>query len=393
MEIQFFNSIFFWKKYFKDLLKIFFIELKEKIYYYYLKLIILYPGLCSIWLIIGINLVMMDTSFSGMYIISRMNRDPVELPVELTDMCEALSVGTFEPNPEYFYLYRIHRKIELINALIQKIKEKNPTHLNFDFTKTMVDENVSIVIRAVSDHHAQVFEILYAERFPSATKELCINFLKIEQYFRGFIQMLLSNKSVSDKFFRCLLLIVTHEFYIENRARGQYGQYNFNNALLFGETQGLITFSEGFKNYSYADLCTLEYLLRIIGFKLILYYWHMDNDIDLVGESYLILDCLNFRRFSVCINSLQFYFDKVESKPEEAVTDMDARMLYLLLIETLMKEDFFRLAMLNENFVQSEFLLIDEDLRMLLLFDDPRFYGRLGYALVIMWLKFLLYTA
>jgi hypothetical protein len=56
MEIQLFNSTFFWRKYFKDLLKIFIIELKEKFYYNYLKLIILYPGLCSILLIIRINI-------------------------------------------------------------------------------------------------------------------------------------------------------------------------------------------------------------------------------------------------------------------------------------------------------------------------------------------------
>src|ERR1700735_4256749 len=57
-EIAFFNAIYFWKKYFKDLLKIFLIELKENFYYKYLKAIILYPGLCSILLIIGINLVL-----------------------------------------------------------------------------------------------------------------------------------------------------------------------------------------------------------------------------------------------------------------------------------------------------------------------------------------------
>jgi hypothetical protein len=58
MEIQFFNSIFFWKKYFKDLSKIFIIELKETIYYYYLKSIILYPSACSLLLIIIFNTVL-----------------------------------------------------------------------------------------------------------------------------------------------------------------------------------------------------------------------------------------------------------------------------------------------------------------------------------------------
>src|ERR1700735_5877147 len=53
-EIAFFNAIYFWKKYFKDLLKIFLIELKEKLYYNYLKGIILYPGLCSIFLVIAL---------------------------------------------------------------------------------------------------------------------------------------------------------------------------------------------------------------------------------------------------------------------------------------------------------------------------------------------------
>src|ERR1700735_2191828 len=51
-EIAFFNAIYFWKKYFKDLLKIFLIELKENLYYKYLKATILYPGLCSIFLVV-----------------------------------------------------------------------------------------------------------------------------------------------------------------------------------------------------------------------------------------------------------------------------------------------------------------------------------------------------
>jgi hypothetical protein len=55
-EIAIFNSIFFWKKYFRDLLKIFVIDLKEKLYYNYLKMIILYPGLCSIFLVVTLTL-------------------------------------------------------------------------------------------------------------------------------------------------------------------------------------------------------------------------------------------------------------------------------------------------------------------------------------------------
>src|ERR1700735_1753540 len=157
MEIQFFNSIFFWKaaKYFKDFLKIFIIELKEKVYYYYLKLIILYPGLCSIFLIIGINLVMMHSHVTYLSI----------MDINQTSMSEALSVGIFEPNPEYIYLYRIHRKIELINSLIQKIKHKNPTHLNLDYAKNTVFF-FNYIVYSVSEHQAKVFEILYAEKFP-----------------------------------------------------------------------------------------------------------------------------------------------------------------------------------------------------------------------------------
>src|ERR1700735_1289737 len=66
-EIAFFNAIYFWKKYFKDLLKLFIIELKENLYYKYLKATILYPGLCSIFLVIMVIMLIFFCDNSTVY--------------------------------------------------------------------------------------------------------------------------------------------------------------------------------------------------------------------------------------------------------------------------------------------------------------------------------------
>ena len=126
MEIQFFNSIFFPKKYFKDLLKIFIIELKEKVYYSYLKLVILYPGIFIVIIIISLNIADAVTYGDILtnnewriypnYILQLMQH--LHLNAGLTDLEAALSIVDFEPNPEYLYLYRLERKIELINSFI-----------------------------------------------------------------------------------------------------------------------------------------------------------------------------------------------------------------------------------------------------------------------------------
>jgi hypothetical protein len=142
MEIQFFNSIFFWKNYFKDLLKIFFIELKETIYYLYLKLIILYSVILIVIFILGVNVVFAVTheaiftnhecSIYPGYIVQL--KEHLYLDVGLIG---ALSLVSFVTNLEYLYLYRLERKIELINALI---KEKRINHgsrfiFNYEFIR------------------------------------------------------------------------------------------------------------------------------------------------------------------------------------------------------------------------------------------------------------------
>src|SRR6202046_369438 len=66
-EIAFFNAIYFWKKYFKDLLKIFLIELKETLNYNYLKATILYPGLCRIFLVIMVIMLIFFSDNSTVY--------------------------------------------------------------------------------------------------------------------------------------------------------------------------------------------------------------------------------------------------------------------------------------------------------------------------------------
>jgi hypothetical protein len=67
-----------------------------------------------------------------------------------TYMGTALSLAIFEPNPEY--LYRLERKIELINALIQKIKVKKPTHLNLDCEKSKFVD-IEYFIETAVNHH------------------------------------------------------------------------------------------------------------------------------------------------------------------------------------------------------------------------------------------------
>jgi hypothetical protein len=348
MEIQLFNSIFFWKKYFKELLKIFIIELKEKFHYNYLKLIILYPGLCSIFLIIVIN---MCSSISA----STAPLFPLFLTNYDTDISIALSGGTFEPNPEYLYLYRLERKIELINLLIQKIKDKNPTHLNWNLTKTTF-VNLDELFNRLVEHHSRMFFELFKPTFPLATEVIKFNSRWGEQICRSILEIMLEKDSVKNKFDWALKTItVTNSPLLANMSETKYDY-----KLLFEkfkitiddkekefDGRGLTTFSEGFQNYSYVDLCTLEYFVGLIVWALILHYWILPENLDAGREFYFQINCMDHRNYFLYIDDQEFTANMLSWKRSESVNWLIKSLLDINL-DAMSKEDSYRLVILAD---------------------------------------------
>ena len=345
MEIQFFNSIFFWRTYFKDLLKIFLIELKENFYYYYLKVVILYPGLCSIFLIIAINLLFgasEEIKLAGPELQVYFFSSSIQ-----TYMGTALSLATFEPNPEYLYLYRLERKIELINALIQKIKEKNPTHLNLDFDKSKY-VGLEYLIETAVNHHSRLYlEFLYQAKFPLALEAVKFN----SEGHKILIQVLetMLGKGTVQKKFDCALKTIT---VADSRMLDKTIKYSCK--LLFDpyviksskirDHRGLTTFSEGFTNYSYVDLCVLEFYTGLIAWALILHYWLLPEDINIVGKASWTI--VNFSNYSILINGRNFNanFYPLASSPS---LDLIKALLEIG-TDAMIKEDSFRLAIITE---------------------------------------------
>jgi hypothetical protein len=347
MEIQLFNSIFFWRKYFKDLLKIFIIELKEKFYYNYLKLIILYPGLCSILLILGINILFGAS-------------DDIELPrPELkvyffsnfmqTYMGTALSLASFEPNPEYLYLYRLERKIELINALIQKIKEKNPTHLNLDCEKSKFVDIEYFIETAVNHHSRLYLEFLYNAKFPLATKIVKFNSDEQHDIFIQLSETMLGKGTVQKKFDSALKIITVEGSPMLDKRAKYDCKLLFDPYVIKGQTRdlrGLTTFSEGFKNYSYVDLCVLEFYTGFIAWALILHYWILPEDINIVGKGSWTIGRANLEDYSILINGRNFNA-KMRSSVGSAALDL-IKVLLEIDVDTMRKEDCYRLAIIAE---------------------------------------------
>jgi hypothetical protein len=289
MEIQFFNSIFFWKKYFKDLLKIFFIELKETIYYYYLKLIILYPGVLIVILIISLNMVYAVTMTYGDMMTNNewriypnylsLLKTRVLLVGGQTDLDAALSVASFEPNPEYLYLYRLERKIELINLLIEKIKEKNPTHLNLDWTKTKIGEESDTFT-------TQCFVskmLLYARLYDPNLYNLEFKTKAEDAELYKILRIMVGEDTVLSKFDQALQMITFDDSEILRKSILPI----YDCRLLFGKKQGLINFSQGYRNFTFIDLCTLECFVGQIVHLLLSHYWILPENVDLEGECYL----------------------------------------------------------------------------------------------------------
>jgi hypothetical protein len=287
MEIQFFNSIFFWKKYFKDLLKIFFIELKEKIYYYYLKVIILYPGVLIVMCIIGVNVVDAVTMTYGEIItnneftiysnyISQLQK---HLNTGMLDLDAALSIASFEPNPEYLYLYRLERKIELINLLIQKIKDKNPTHLNLDWTKTLINNETDAFTTKCFVMKLLLYAKLYEPNVYNLEFKSKIEYAELNK----ITQIMTAEDTALSKFDQALQIITLEDSEVLHKSTLPI----YDCRLLFGEKQGLINFSQGYQNFTFMDLCMLECFVGQIVHLLLSHYWILPKNLDLEGECYL----------------------------------------------------------------------------------------------------------
>jgi hypothetical protein len=348
MEIQFFNSIFFWKKYFKDLLKIFIIELKEKFHHNYLKLIILYPGLCSILLIIGINILfgVSDVQPQAELVVSFCTS------TVQTYMSTALSLASFEPNPEYLYLYRLERKIELINTLIHKIEDKNPTHLNLDFknTKFVIVENY---MQAAVDHHSRLYlEFAYPAKFPLATDVIKFNSSERQKIFIDLLETMSGRGSVKKKFDLALKTITVEGLpMLDKTTKAKYDcKLLFDPYVIKGQTRdlrGLITFSEGFRNYSYVDLCALDFYIGLIAWALVLHYWILPEDINIVGKVSLNLIGEGIYDYSILINGGDFNANIKLWERSKNLPDL-VRVLLEMYLEAMIKEDSYRLAIISD---------------------------------------------
>jgi hypothetical protein len=346
MEIQFFNSIFFWKKYFKDLLKIFVIELKEKFHYYYLKVIMFYPGVLIVMCIIGVNVVDAVTMMYGEIIanneftiysnyISQLQK---HLNTGMLDLDAALSIASFEPNPEYLYLYRLERKIELINLLLQKIKVKNTTHLNLNWTKTLNEVSEDYVTKCFVGKmllYAKLYEPnLYNWEFKTKTESEDLN---------KILRIMVGEDSVLSKFDQALQMITFADS--EILCKSTLPIYDCR--LLFGEKQGLINFSNRYQNFTYMDLCTLECFVGQIVHLLISHYWILSENIDLEGECYLQF-CWP-RRYFISINgdeiSTHWYLWERSDTQEGLVKSM-----FDILVEIMDKDDSYSKLMLGIDY-------------------------------------------
>jgi hypothetical protein len=346
MEIQFFNSIFFWKKYFKDLLKIFVIELKETIYYYYLKLIILYPGVLIVILIISLNMVYAVTMTYGDIMTNNewriypnyiaLLKKHVLLSGGLPDLDAALSIASFEPNPEYLYLYRLERKIELINLLIQKIKNKNPTHLNLDWTKTLIN-------RASDTFTTQCFVskmLLYARLYDPNLYNLEAKSKLDYEESNKIIRIMVGEDTVLFKFDQALQIITFDDSEVLRKTTLPI----YDCRLLFGEKQGLINFSQRYQNFTFMDLCTLECFVGQIVHLLISHYWILPENVDLEGECYLRF-CWPENYF-ISINGEEISTHWYSWKRSQAQVGLIKSMSEILL-ETMDKEDSYSKIMLG----------------------------------------------
>src|ERR1700749_956283 len=107
-------SIKFFLSFAQNFLAIFLTEYKVKLNIVYLKVMIFYPSLLTSSVLIIGNLLFMD--FTSLLLVSdHPSPSPrTEMPIlrgYMTNLSTALSLATFEPNPEYLYLYRLERKI------------------------------------------------------------------------------------------------------------------------------------------------------------------------------------------------------------------------------------------------------------------------------------------
>ncbi|HXN54432.1 MAG TPA: hypothetical protein VN854_00490 [Mycoplasmatales bacterium] len=270
-------------------MKLFLIELKENLYYYYLKLIILYPGFLIVLFIISLNLVhaltygdMMTNNESRIYpdYLESLQKH-VDVSVGLTDLDAALSIASFEPNPEYLYLYRLERKIELINLLIQKIIEKNPTHLHLDWTKTNIN---AVPSNTFITQSLSMKALLYARLYDPNFYNLEIKATQLDhEESNKILQIMVGEDTVVSKFDQALQIITFADAEILRKTSSPI----YDCTLLFGEKQGLINFSNGYQNFAYMDLCALECLVAQIVHLLISHYWILPENIDLEGQCYL----------------------------------------------------------------------------------------------------------
>jgi hypothetical protein len=111
-------------------------------------------------------------------------------------------------------------------------------------------------------------EFLYPAKFPLATEVVKFNSGERHNIFIHGLKIMLGKDTVQKKFDLALKIItVEGSPMLDKMTKAKYDcKLLFDPYVIKGQTRdlrGLTTFSEGFKNYSYVDLCVLEFYNRL----------------------------------------------------------------------------------------------------------------------------------
>jgi hypothetical protein len=269
------------------LTKFLLISILEEIQEFYLEVKLFYP-----WILIGLLWICLNIDFTGeaVYCVSVNKRHPLITEyLEKRDSFFAYVLKyIYEENEEYCSLYRLFKYIEMINFLLEKIKEKNPTHLNLDTSHFVFDDYFVSGL-----YHCYTYLLSFCsneniqEKIPNISKEA--------KFFRGFtnnvtinqildfntiimkdmLEILFSKDTVKEKFALILSLITLDK---------EVADYDCEK--LFQTNIGDLTLSEGFKKFTYFDLQMLNVFVRLTLNHLFRHYLCLPTSIDLKPGSF-----------------------------------------------------------------------------------------------------------
>jgi hypothetical protein len=114
--------------------------------------------------------------------------------------------------------------------------------------------------------------------------------------------------------------------------------------------QGLANFSEGFRRYSYVDLCVLEYFVGVIARVLILHYWILPDNIYVTAENFLNIHCIAIREYFISVNGDNFSGAMSLWERSKSIKWL-IQLVLQIYVDAIMKEDRYRLAIMSDAFM------------------------------------------